>query len=343
MIELNDRIDLLARLGKMITKKNDALKKVIQEAHFHNQWFTIDNINVALDAIAEQFLTKDKLEKWVADYPIATNKNNRNKIGIVLAGNIPLVGFHDVISCFVAGHISMIKLSSKDKFLLPFLIEYLIEQDSRAESYFEYIEILKGIDAVITTGSNNSADHFEYYFSKYPNIIRRNRNGIAIITGNETKEELIDFGNDIFSYFGLGCRNVSKIYIPKDYDIKILIEVMHDHYKEVILHHKYKNNFDYNYAIYLMNKDKFLMSGSLIWREDASLTSRIACIHYEKYDNIQNLESTLTNIKDQIQCVIGNTNIKGFQTVKFGEGQKPRLDEYADGIDTMKFLTGLNA
>jgi len=235
----------------------------------------------------------------------------------------------------------LIKCSSRDTALLKAIIDRLTDLSPDSKPYFEFVDQLKGFEAVIATGSNNSARYFEQYFGKYPNIIRKNRSAIGILDGTESNEELMALGEDIFNYFGLGCRNVSKLYVPEEYKFDQLLSVLHEGYKDVVLHNKYKNNFDYNNALFLMNKVDFLMSGSLIITESKEITSRIATLHYERYQDLSQLGEQLVALMNQIQCTVSKVSIPGLSVFKFGEAQKPSISDYADGVDTMKFLTSL--
>jgi hypothetical protein len=340
-IALDERIDLLVRLGEYITKSDEKLDACVHLSYLENKWFIEENIRLALDAIVKAFLDKDKLNQWVEQYDIPAFTRNPKIVGIVMAGNIPLVGFHDALCVFVSGHHSLIKLSDKDKRLLPYLIEVMKQLDKRVANYFTFSDNLKGMEAVIATGSNNSARYFEAYFSKYPHIIRKNRNAIAVLDGTETEEELIALGRDIFEYFGLGCRNVSKIYIPKGYELTKLLEVLHESYKEIILHDKFKNNFDYNYALYALNRVPFLATGSLLVTEDKSLQSRIAMLHYEFYEDKKELEQQLLTQLDDIQCIATWLQFEQLKTVPLGATQRPTLTDYPDGVDVMQFLQSL--
>ncbi|MEM9548220.1 MAG: acyl-CoA reductase [Bacteroidota bacterium] len=339
-MELKERIAALGRLGEEIQDEAAWLIGPIERAYHENGWFTPENSWKALRAIKDQFLNTSIVEKWADKYGQYDIKPMK-KVGLVLAGNIPMVGFHDVLCTFVCGHQSMIKTSSKDSVLLKTVIGKLIEQSPSSKPYFEIVDQLRGFEAVIATGSNNSARYFEQYFGKYPNIIRKNRSAIGILDGSETDEELLALGEDIFNYFGLGCRNVSKIYVPADYDFDHLLEVLHEGYKDIILHNKYKNNFDYNNALFLMNKVDFLMSGSLIITEAKEITSRIATLHYERYTDLNELGNQLASLADQIQCAVSKASIPGLNAFNYGEAQRPSISDYADGVDTMEFLKTL--
>ena len=336
---LLERIDALVALGEIIQNNTDELNGVIQRAYLENKWFTPENCKQALDGIVSHFLQKNTLEEWSASYQISDSVAQK-KIGLILAGNIPLVGFHDMLCVFISGHQSLIKLSDKDKYLIPYLIKLLEQINGETASYFQCIERLQDYEAIIATGSNNTATHFDYYFKHVPRIIRRNRNGVAVLHGDETKEKLRELGHDVFNYFGLGCRNVSKLYVPEEYDFNLLMETFHE-FNELVLHNKYKNNFDYNYAIYLLNQDEFLSNGCIIVKESTDIASRIAMLGYERYASIQELATELSQRKDEIQCIVSDKEIDSLQTILPGVAQQPALNDYADGIDTLSFLLEL--
>lgn len=339
LMNYKDKVTALSKVGRYILSFPDELNAVLHRAQGKNPWFTIDFGKKALTEIAQFFLTEELLLAWGDKYKIQ-NQVGGKRVGLVLAGNIPAVGFHDVLCSFICDHISVIKYSEKDDVLIPHLLEKLIEFDPRADVYFEKVERLQDFEAVIATGSNNSARYFEYYFGKYPNIIRRNRNAVAVLNGQESDEDLEQLGHDIFTYFGLGCRNVSKVYIPKGYDLDRLLEATHK-FNELIHHNKYKNNFDYTVALYLLNLVKYLNNGCLIVRESEDIASRISCLHYEYYDDRESLSSSLLSRKEEIQCIVSGQEIKGLRTFGFGEAQKPSLMDYADDVDTIQFLLGL--
>lgn len=337
---VEERIALMIRLGEHLRKKDDELLEAwMTRTQYKNPWFTIENQQSAISAIADHFLKEEKLRAWLANYELSDSAL-AHKVGLVLAGNIPLVGFHDILCVFLSGHISRIKLSSKDEFVLAYLIKLLIQWDERAMAYFQLVDKLADVDAVIATGSNNSARYFETYFSKYPNIIRKNRNAIAVLSGQESADELHSLGKDVFRYFGLGCRNVSKVYVPTGYDFDILLTALHE-FRDVIRHSKYKNNFDYNYAMYLLNKEPFLANGCILLREDKMIASRIANLNYEYYSDISSLENMLEQRGDEIQCIVAQEALLKNDSFSFGRAQTPGLSDYADGIDTINFLLGL--
>lgn len=339
-MNLAERLAALVALGDYIQQDSPERQRVLRQSYHHNGWFTPENSLLALEQIAQAFLRRDALEQWVAQYPALQEKQAPKQVGLVLAGNIPAVGFHDLLCCFVAGHKALVKLSDKDKFLIEFLIEALIAQDERVKAYFEPTPILKHFDGVIATGSNNSALYFKQYFEKYPSIIRQNRNAVGVLIGQETEAELLELGNDIFTYFGLGCRSVSKLYVPEGYDFIPLLRIL-DRYKDIHQHNKYRNNYDYNRSIYYLNNVPHLLNDCLMLLEDKSLLSRISSLHYETYSSREALEKELTERAEEIQCVVSAVSLGVIKVVPFGESQLPRLADYADGVDTMAFLTSL--
>ncbi|MDP3353238.1 MAG: acyl-CoA reductase [Flavobacteriaceae bacterium] len=314
----------------------DLVQEEITMSVHRNSWFTLDNMIFAFKSWSDS-LTRSNLVHWTSSY---TFKENQTKtIGLIMAGNIPLVGFHDLISVLISGHKASVKLSSNDQKLLPILAQYLQKIEPEFENYITFTEQkLESFEAVIATGSNNTSRYFEYYFGKYPHIIRKNRNSVAILTGNETDEELNRLGEDIFRYFGLGCRNVSKIFIPRNYDLDILFKALYP-YNSLLDYKKYSNNYDYNKAVYLMSLFKIYDNGFLILKEDKSYSSPIASLFYEYYDAIELLNDKLDIEQDQIQCIIGNSAIPN--SIPFGTSQKPNLWDYADDVDTIDFLLKL--
>ncbi len=335
-MKTQSRIALLVKLGHLLEDlESKEINKMCELAFNENRWFESKNIKVALSGIRDEFLDETKLKEWTSKYTI---DDTAKKVGLVLAGNIPAVGWHDIMCTFLSGNVSLIKYSDKDKVIIPFLIEKLNSIDPLFAYQFESVERLKDFDAVIATGSDNSSRYFESYFAKYPHIIRKNRNAIAILNGNESAEDLHHLGKDIFTFFGLGCRNVSKLFVPVGYDFIGLLEVLHE-YNDVVLNNKYINNFDYNIALFLLNKVAYQNNGSIILREDERLTSRIASLHYEYYSDMEDLMKKIRSKKEQIQCIVSNQDIEEFEVFSFGKAQQPRLADFADGIDTMQFLT----
>lgn len=338
------RLDLLAELGQYLRSGGDQdLDFAIRQSHLENQWFTEDNCRQALQAIGVSMLDRDALQAWADQYNLPDWPYPPKTVGLVMAGNIPAVGFHDWLCVFVAGHRAKVKLSDKDKRLLPLLVHKIGSWAEASRAYTEFLsegDLLRDYDAVIATGSNNTARYFEQYFAKHPHIIRRNRNGVAVLTGAETPAEMYALGSDIFSYFGLGCRNVSKLYVPHGYQFDTLLETLHE-YRDLAMHNKYKNNFDYNMTLYLLNNMPFLNNGCLLLREDPSFSARISSVHYEYYGDRYELEKTLAENRESIQCVIGHMPLAGFTVLPFGKSQSPSLTDYADGVDVMAFLGNL--
>lgn len=337
-MNLQHRIDLLIRLGEYILSDDEKWAEAKERAGRENGWFIPEFVAKASDTIALSFLQKNVLEKWTTAYqlqtPPYTNEGFKPlTIGLVMAGNIPLAGFHDWLCVFISGHKALIKLSSKDQVLIKHLLEKIKEWDIDAASFTNFSEMLKGCDAYIATGSNNSSRYFEYYFKKYPHIIRKNRTSIAILTGKEANKELEKLADDVYQYFGLGCRNVTKIYVPEQYDFVPLLEAFRK-YNYLADNHKYKNNYDYNLALHLLNKKYYMSNGSILLIEDAGLFSPISQLNYEFYSDENQLKNILPK-KDDLQCVVG----KGF--IPFGNSQTPAITDYADGVDTLQFLSNL--
>ncbi len=347
-MDLKNRIAAFNKLGVYLSdtdvpaKQNiftEQFKHVLQQASVNNEWFTIENILFSIKNIANS-LSEQKLNKWLNSYPEIEAYNVTKNVALIMAGNIPLVGFHDLLSVLISGHKAIIKLSSKDDILLKGIAELLYQINPEFKNYIYFTdERLKNFDAVIATGSNNSAQYFEYYFGKYPNIIRKNRNSVAVLSGKESKKELELLAEDIFMYFGLGCRNVSKLYIPNDLDLDKIFKAVYS-YKDVINHNKYANNYTYNRSVYLMNQIKFFENGFMILKEDIGMSSPISVVFYERYSNLDTVKQRLDVDKEQIQCVV--SHIKDLpQQVSFGKAQKPELWDYADNVDTLKFLLQL--
>ena len=339
-MNLNERIAALVKLGDWLNKpeNNFELELLYEKAEGDNKWFSIQNSKFTLEHISNYFLRKDILEQWTNTYPTIENNPKAKNVGLILAGNIPAVGFHDILCSFITGNISIIKYSDKDKIILPFLIQKLVELEPAANNYFHKVERIENIDKLIATGSDNSSRYFDYYFSKFDHIIRSNRNSVAIIHGDETSADLSKLAEDIFRYYGLGCRSVSKIYVPKTFDLEFFMQEMDKMSDELLSNSKYKNNFDYNRSVYLLNGTKHWCNDSLIIIEDPSLLSRISVLHFEFYDNTEALINQILNIKDRIQCIVSNKYISELNTIPLGESQNPEISEYADGVDTIEFL-----
>ncbi|MDG1398604.1 MAG: acyl-CoA reductase [Polaribacter sp.] len=312
----------------------DGFKHQIKLAQENNSWFTKDNILFALESWSKS-LTEQNLNNFISS--INSEPNVIKKVAIIMAGNIPLVGFHDFLSVLISGHSVLVKQSSSDKHLLPFLAKYLEYVDGNFRGKITFTaDKLKDFDAVIATGSNNTARYFEYYFKSKPNIIRKSRNSVAVITGKETEQDFINLADDVFQYFGLGCRSVSKLYVPKHFNFDLFFTGMYSR-KDIINNAKYANNYDYNKAVYLMSEFDLLENGFLMIKEDESYSSPIATIFYEYYENETDLKIKLHQEKEKIQCIVAKDFIEN--EIAFGQTQHPKLTDYADGVNTLEFLS----
>ncbi len=311
----------------------DGFANLIHLSQSHNSWYTPEQVYFATQSWADA-LTEDNLDRWLSGYTIS--QVSPKTVGLILAGNIPLVGFHDFLSVLISGHKVLVKTSSNDQHLLPFLAKYLIAVLPELGQYIKFAEgKLTSFDAIIATGSNNTARYFEHYFGHVPNIIRKNRNSVAILTGDESRDELVALGEDVFRYFGLGCRNVSKLFVPRGYNFDAFFEAIYE-YKEVIFYEKYANNYDYNKAVFLMSNFKLLDNEFLTLKEDESYASPISSVFYEYYDDLNALKFRLESDALQIQCIVSNGLTAN--SIPFGKTQKPELWDYADDVDTMLFL-----
>jgi len=338
MLKLKDRINLLQRLGAYISNDQPDWQAARQQAHLHNSWFDEHHIQRAAANIADAFLQEDQLQNWIKQYPFLNNTDERQHqpvVGIVMAGNIPLVGFHDFLCVWMAGFPMKIKLSSKDTVLWQFILAKLREWHPAAGDQVQFAEMLKGCDAYIATGSNNSARYFDYYFRKYPHIIRKNRTSAAVLDGDESQETLERLADDIGSFYGLGCRNVTQIFVPESYDFTNLLLAL-KRYDSHLSHHKYKNNYDYQLALLLLNKQTYLSNEVFLLSEQDQPFAPVSMLHYQYYTNRDQLVDALKK-DDRYQCIVGQAP----GLVRPGSSQQPSLQDYADGVDTMEFLSGL--
>jgi len=347
-------ISRLSQLGLKLSHPDAELQDMINSEHHYNAWFTPENTTNAVKAIGKM-LNEADLKTWLGSQKsevrgqisegessdIGHPTSDIKKVGLILAGNIPLVGFHDVLCVIASGHHALIKASSNDSRLIKYILNLFVQLAPEYTDTYSFVERLAGFDAVIATGSNNTSRYFEYYFGKVPNIIRKNRNSVALLTGKESREELFMLGHDIFDYFGLGCRNVSKLLVPKGYDFVPFFESIEPH-QPIINHHKYNNNYDYNKSIYLVNGDKHLDNGFLLVKEDERLASPLAVLYFEYYDDTDDAQIRLAELSDNIQCIVSSLPLnQRNQVVGFGKSQQPALWDYADGVDTMAFLSKL--
>ncbi|MFT5820218.1 MAG: hypothetical protein ACI8ZM_001457 [Crocinitomix sp.] len=348
-MNLLQKIKILSRLGEIMkaigaqqewpgfdigineNEYND-LVELTKRVKIYNGWFIETEVRNSFTGIGGWLNEKD-LTNWVEGYAI--NEGKPKSIALIMAGNIPLVGFHDFLAVFLSGNKSVIKLSSDDKHLFPAIIHILSLFDPTITEWVEIKEYkLEGFDGVIATGSDNSANYFHSYFGKYPHVIRKNRTSIAVLNGKETKEELIQLGHDIFTYFGLGCRNVSQVWIPQDFEVNRLYDAFFQ-FNDIVNHNKYANNYDYNKAVYLMNLQEMLDNGFLLLKEDQQLNSPLGMLHYARYNDVNEVKEFITENKEKIQVVVGQ------DYVPFGKAQNPDLNDFADGVNTLSFLTTL--
>lgn len=338
-MKLQERIDGFAALGERIDALSDSQKtELSRRASNENAWFTEEHISLALRGL-QILLDPSKISDWIKKYHL---KDQGKSVGLVMAGNIPMVGFHDLFCVLISGNKLMAKLSSSDSVLIRQLIDWLVEIKADFANSIMIADRLNDAEAIIATGSDNTARYFRYYFGKKPHIIRQNRTSVAVLSGEESKEDITNLGSDIFSYYGLGCRNVSKIYIPKGFDLPSFLDALSNTvYQNIAEHHKYCNNYDYNKSIYLVNGDKHLDTGFVLLKEEnEQLVSPISVLYYAYYDSPQQLQLTLAGQQDKIQCTVGDVDwLDGL--VPFGHTQQPQLGDYADGVDTMEFLSNL--
>jgi len=343
--DLKERIQAFSDLGilfrensssqkiKTFQKWDSELNKLLKDSYQHNSWFTENNLKLSLKNWSAE-LNKKNIENWLKNYKIELKSSKT--VAIIMAGNVPIVGFHDLMCSLILGFKCIVKLSSDDKILIPLIVKFIQSRfDGFKEKVFFESNILKNFDAVIATGSNNSHKYFEYYFGKYPNLLRKTRHSVAVLNGNESDSELAMLSNDVFDYFGLGCRSVSKIFIPKGYDLDLLFNAFYMK-RFVIDHNKYANNYDYNKAVYLMSEEKFYDNGFVILKEEKKLGSPIACVYFEYYDDLVQVQNIIKINNQNIQCVVSNEKI--FNGISFGTTQCPKLSDYADNVDTLKFL-----
>ncbi|MGI8892060.1 MAG: acyl-CoA reductase [Bacteroidia bacterium] len=345
-MDLNIRIEAFSTLGEIINdfvqgkvgNFSDKMNSALARTGNVNSWFTRENILQSLSSISDM-LEREKLHTWISEYEDDLKiEKTPGRVGVIMAGNIPVVGFHDFLCVLISGNAVIGKLASSDPFLLPVIAAELVEIEPRFSGRIEFVQKLTVFDAVIATGSNNSARYFDYYFGKYPHIIRKNRNSVAVLTGEETDEQLGLLGKDIFDYYGLGCRNVSKLYVPENYDFNSFWNSIFP-FADVMKHNKYANNYDYNRAILLLEQIPFLTNEFLILKEDPALATPVAVVNYEKL-NEEKIKKVLSEGKEAIQCIVSSADFIE-NKVEFGQTQYPQLGDYADKVDTIKFLIGL--
>jgi len=340
-MNLVQKINAFIQLGEALNDfSQPEMEAMLRKAEVHNRWFSIQNLQDSLKSIQTHFLNKEKLEAWVAQYPSLPSPRLRpHKIGVVMAGNIPLVGFHDFLSVLMSGHHLLAKLSSQDEVMMRGIAELLIKIEPSFASQITFVDRLNEADAYMATGSDNTARYFEFYFGNKPNIIRQNRHSIAILNGEETEEDFKKLGEDIFMYFGLGCRSVAKVYIPEGFEPTSLYLHWED-WAYLHTHNKYANNYDYHRAILSLNQDDYFDNGFLILQENSNLSSPTANLYYEFYEDDIALKMKLAPIKEKIQVIVSQEGHYP-DSIPFGKAQSPELWDYADGVDTMRFLLAL--
>lgn len=334
---LENRIEAFAKLGKQLQRLTpEERQEWAQAAMSRNTWFTEENVSKALDGII-LMLDERYLREWL--YPYHLKQVTPKKVGVVMAGNIPMVGFHDFLAVLLSGHYLLAKPSNADEPLMKRLADMLVGIEPAFANQFEFVHLLKEADAIIATGSDNTARYFEYYFAKRPHIIRKNRSSVGILTGHEEKDDLQALGEDIFRYYGLGCRNVSKVLVPEGYTFDKFFEA-NAHRKNLLDHHKYQNNYDYNKSILLVNRVPHFDNGFMLVQQSQGLVSPISVLFYDTFSSLTDLRQKLNAIKDKTQVVVSAHGwLEG--SIPFGEAQRPMVWDYADGVDTLNFLQKL--
>jgi len=346
-MQLQQRIDAFVQLGLRLNSTFDqvlnedfGIGKIIYSAECKNPWFTLESVKKAFLGLSHMLQKKD-IELWIQTYPFLQQKTTPKTIAVIMAGNIPMVGFHDAMTVLLSGNKLIAKLSSKDDVLMTWILNQLCDIEPNFNDYIIFErDVLKHFDAVIATGSDNSARYFDFYFKKYPSIVRKNRVSVAVLTGQETKAEIDGLSEDIFSYFGLGCRSVSKLFVPESFDMVHFISQL-DPNNPIQFHNKFFNNYEYNKSIYLLNQDKHFDNGFFLLKEDENLFSPIAVVFYEKYKEIRNLDDWFERNKHNLQCVVSHSDQLKCNTISYGQSQMPNIWDYADNVDTMSFLETL--
>lgn len=335
-MDIQHRIDLLTMLGKYMVSSDKNLEAVKKEAEIKNPWFIQPFIELALQNIAADYLQADKLTNWVGGYPVLAKNRSPKKMGIVMAGNIPLVGFHDFLSVFISGNAAFIKPSGKDEILIRHLTQKLVEWEEAAAALIQFPENLKNCDAYICTGGSNAGRYFDYYFGNYPSIIRKNKTSVAILTGSETREDLDKLADDIQLYFGLGCRNVTQLFVPEGYDFIPLLKAL-EKYAFLAEHNKYKNNFDYQLSLMIMNNKPYMTNNNILLLNTDALFAPVSVLNYSYYKDKLLADASLL-INEKVQGVVG----KEASFIPFGKAQNPSLNDFADGVDTLAFLADIS-
>ena len=333
-MNLTERIDWAVQLGNYMRSYDPAWLEAKEKAERANPWFTPAFIQLAVDQLTQAFIQREPLEKWATEASIPSNITSPHTVGIVMASNLPLVGFHDWLSVFISGHHARIKLSGQDSILFTHLKDRLLEWEPRLSPYLQLEDRLNGCDAYIATGSDNTARYFEYYFGKYPHIIRKNRTSVAWLSGEERAEDLLNLSADMYTYFGRGCRNITHLFVPRGYDFLPLLKAG-ESFMHLAEHHKYKNNYDYQLPICILNKEYYMTNGVALFVERPQLYAAIGMGHFRYYDQPDEVNNWIIEQRDQIQCLVGSGGIP------FGQTQHPTLIDYADGVNTLHFLQSL--
>ncbi|MBL7728898.1 MAG: acyl-CoA reductase [Dinghuibacter sp.] len=334
-MKVQKRINLLVQLGEYLLASPNAWQQCTENAYRQNPWFTPEFVQTATGHIVHTMLQREILENFAARYPLSNNEQPEKTVGMVLPGNIPLAGFHDILCGLLSGHRLLLKLPEKAGVLTEHLVQQLHQWAPELETRLQTATQLKNCDAYIATGSNNTSRYFEHYFGKYPSIIRHNRTSIAILNGAETTTQLEALASDVHLYFGLGCRNVTKIYVPAGYDFVPLLNAFsrYDYFKD---HNRYKNNYDYQLALLILNKQYYMTNGTILLTENKHLFSPVSQVFYEYYTGDNQPATLAPGAAGELQCVVGNGHIP------YGQAQVPAIDDFADGADTMEFLVRLN-
>lgn len=342
MTDKDKMLEALAHLRKEIQDRHPLLEANIHRTSFHNPWFDKEKYWQGLDALVQHLLDPLDMEKWCANYQFPISREHQKIIGLIFAGNIPLVGFHDFLTVYLSGHAAEIKLSSKDPYVFPAILDILGEKDSGIKERIRIVEKFEYHEAVIATGSNNTNRYFEKYFENYPSILRKNRTSVAVLDGTESNTDLEGLAHDVFDYFGLGCRNVTKLYVPEDYDFEPLLKAM-SAFSSVMNNFKYKNNYDYNLSIELLNRTEIISTDHvLLKKEPRALSSPVGMVFYEEYTDPARLAADLGHLQDRLQTVVGKYRIDGVSQTDFGKTQEPGLFDYPDGEDIGHFLFDLS-
>jgi hypothetical protein len=344
---MEKRIKIFCSFGELLRAEISApspeFTDVMQRAENKFPFFISANIVRSLNAVAA-WLTEENLNSWLRAYPALCGNFTDKKIAIIMAGNIPFVGFHDVLCVLMAGYKAILRQSSNDPYLWKYLLRILERVSPEIAARAEITDgLLREFDAVIATGSNNSARYFEEYFAYVPHLIRKNRSSVAVLHGEESETDLDGLYDDIFSYFGLGCRNVSHIFLPAGYDVQgLALRRENGVSGKLKPHNAYMHNYEYSRTLALMNNTPHIDTEYCLWVKNSALCSPTAVIYYSFYDNLQQVEKYILEHKDEIQCVAGNAPLQlpaPLSAVKFGAVQSPAIIEYADGIDTMQFCS----